>query len=483
MKKITILIIATVLLIVGCSKKQSKRAGIDALLKSTVIDLNKIKVEPKVIEADEKILDSYNGNYQKLSTDIDSLLKKYPNSYIFKGFKLQLLSSKGEAEMLQFVKKEYYKDTLNVLNKYFYGLMTDVKTGENLFISMIENHPENYLGYFGYAQKQMMKKPLDLEKAGKLTYLAVLKNPKKDETLNLLGIIYSRLNQPEAKAVIDGKRLIIDPSNISAFREIFYFYKEANQLSKASDLIDVFVKNNPDKLPNTDIAYYYMSLKNYDKAYEYIKKARNAKEPELYSNYMEAKIYAEQGKASKAMIALSKFYKTANERDKKMIIDPAFSEILFKDKRYIMMLKEVEDGAPTVGDKMSKITGKLLDGTEVDMSKYEGKVLLLDFWASWCSPCKGEIPHVIAVYDKLNSKGFEVLGVSLDRKKEDITEYMKTVDMKWKHIFPGQKLAESFKISGIPATFLIDKKGIIRYKNIRGKEILMQKVEKLLKEK
>jgi thiol-disulfide isomerase/thioredoxin len=125
-----------------------------------------------------------------------------------------------------------------------------------------------------------------------------------------------------------------------------------------------------------------------------------------------------------------------------------------------------------------------VDGREVDVSKMKGKVVLIDFWATWCGPCVEEMPEVKAVYDKSHSKGFEIVGISLDSEKDSLTEFVSGHQMAWPQYFDGQKwdnkFAQQFGIDGIPAMWLVDKKGNLRDVNARAD--LGGKVEKLLAE-
>jgi thiol-disulfide isomerase/thioredoxin len=111
-------------------------------------------------------------------------------------------------------------------------------------------------------------------------------------------------------------------------------------------------------------------------------------------------------------------------------------------------------------------------GAPLSVGKYKGKVVLVDFWATWCGPCRGEIPNVVATYAKYHDQGFEIVGVSLDQDKDKLLSFTKDNNMTWPQYFDGQgwqnKLAVKYGIESIPATVLIDPQGKIIGRNLRG---------------
>lgn len=135
------------------------------------------------------------------------------------------------------------------------------------------------------------------------------------------------------------------------------------------------------------------------------------------------------------------------------------------------------------------IEGTLADGTKLDWSKYKGKVVLLDFWATWCGPCIAEIPNVKKAYEKYHEKGFEVVGISLDDDVKALIAFQEKEKLPWVSIFPTganrgfeAPLAKQFMIEGIPATFLIGPDGKLVSTSARGPRLEAQ-LEKLLERK
>jgi peroxiredoxin len=128
---------------------------------------------------------------------------------------------------------------------------------------------------------------------------------------------------------------------------------------------------------------------------------------------------------------------------------------------------------------------KDLDGKPLSIADYKGKVLLVDFWATWCGPCRAELPNVKKVYDAYHAKGFDVLGISLDSDEEKLKSFLKENEMPWRQYFDGQgdkKISRKYGITRIPTTFLLDGNGKIIEKDLRG-EKLEEAVEKAIGKK
>jgi peroxiredoxin len=142
---------------------------------------------------------------------------------------------------------------------------------------------------------------------------------------------------------------------------------------------------------------------------------------------------------------------------------------------------QIKKGSLAPEIKLEDVTGQT-----TSLSSYKGKVVLLDFWASWCMPCRKNNPNLVALYEKFKGEGFEILGVSID---EDNAAWKKAIEkdgLSWKQLVDNAgwnaKSTLDYGVDGIPASFLIDQNGIIKGVNLEKRE-LEGMVKKLLNAK
>ena len=136
-----------------------------------------------------------------------------------------------------------------------------------------------------------------------------------------------------------------------------------------------------------------------------------------------------------------------------------------------------------VGSPAPEITLNTPDGTPLSLSSLKGNIVLIDFWASWCKPCRIDNPNVVKLYNKYKPKGFEILGVSLDKEKGAWVNAIQQDNLTWLHVsdlaFWNSPVAKLYGVTGIPFTVLVDRNGNIIAKGLRGEE-LEKKLEELL---
>jgi len=127
------------------------------------------------------------------------------------------------------------------------------------------------------------------------------------------------------------------------------------------------------------------------------------------------------------------------------------------------------------GAKFPDFDEKDVEGNPLSIGKYKGKVVMVDFWATWCGPCVQELPNVLETYKKHHQEGFEIIGVSLDKEKGKLTSFTEARKMTWQQFFDGKgwgnKLAVKYGVHSIPMTYLLDCEGKIIGKSLRGEQL------------
>jgi len=160
--------------------------------------------------------------------------------------------------------------------------------------------------------------------------------------------------------------------------------------------------------------------------------------------------------------------------------DPSIDSSIYVVKlaERVSILKSVAVGQPAVDFSMEDP-----EGNPVQLSSLYGKYLLVDFWASWCGPCRMENPNVVAAYKDFSEKGFDILGVSFDKSKDKWLEAVEADELTWHHVSDlkgwGNEAGKLYAVNSIPANILLDPEGTIIAKNLRGEDLRAKLAEVL----
>lgn len=161
---------------------------------------------------------------------------------------------------------------------------------------------------------------------------------------------------------------------------------------------------------------------------------------------------------------------------------------LKKDPRYEPLIQTIQRRIG-IGFPAKDFTVELLSKEKFVLAGQKGKIVLIDFWATWCPPCREGIVHLKEYYDRFKGRGFEIIGISLDSDRKKVAEYLAKEKLAWKIAFSGKAwnddIAKLYSINLIPAYWLIDRRGILRDfgLHLRDKKNMKQAIEKLLAEK
>ncbi|MEE1900126.1 TlpA disulfide reductase family protein [Flavobacterium rakeshii] len=171
----------------------------------------------------------------------------------------------------------------------------------------------------------------------------------------------------------------------------------------------------------------------------------------------------------------------------KMGPEPKSTQMGQKVEEYLnqMLASEKAMEATEIGKTAPDFSAATPNGKTLSLNQAKGKVTIIDFWASWCGPCRKENPNVVAMYNELHDKGLNIIGVSLDKDDAKWKGAIEKDNLTWQHISNLQgwdePIAVQYGVTSIPATVILDKNGVIVARNLRGEE-LKAKVKELLAE-
>lgn len=180
---------------------------------------------------------------------------------------------------------------------------------------------------------------------------------------------------------------------------------------------------------------------------------------------------------------MKKKYDAIDPELKKTTEGKELGELVAKAKTPLAAATPVASGSVEVGAVAPAFSAPNPDGKSISLKESMGKVTIIDFWASWCKPCRMENPNVVALYNELNKQGLNIIGVSLDKDAAKWKEAIAADKLTWNQIsnlkFWDEPIAAQYGVKSIPATFILDATGKIVAKDLRGEE-LKAKVKELL---
>ncbi|MDC0231302.1 thioredoxin-like domain-containing protein [Aureispira] len=343
--------------------------------------------------------------------------------------------------------------TVSELNKGYDNLMKIIRVQNQDFMTLLTDY--NKLKNNKEAQQKIKEKMAEEDKI-KMKLLDSLRNENSELTRIMAFNAFQSYQNNGVSGQVEG----------SYFAESFFQFVDFSDSTYA-------------RLP-----FYYENVKNYATALTNVglktdlqQKALDslfAKVPYESPNYkptLVAAMFGVMGKNNVAFMKYAKIYLDSFKGDYEML-DKFVSDKVVQYK-----------GTATIGELAVNIKGNTPDGQTIELSSLRGKYVLIDFWASWCGPCRKENPNVVRMYNKYKDKGFDILGVSLDNNKDKWKAAIKKDNLTWHHISDlkgwSSALSKPYGVKGIPHTVLVDKEGVIIAKKLRG-HALEAKLKELL---
>ena len=283
-----------------------------------------------------------------------------------------------------------------------------------------------------------------------------------DKRMDLLNK-YKSTNPLFAEVVAINTYLSYQNNEGNFYTEIDYF---ANQFFQFADFKNPYYNHNP---------WVFEAFKEYAVTLSSV-----GIDKELHQSYLDELLNKMDPTTNTYQLALTGIVAGLDERKhknytlygKRLInkYDKSHPVLMAPLKKRINGVGSFEDGAVA-----PDFVQKTPDGEDLKLSDLRGKVVLVDFWASWCGPCRRENPHVKKLYDKYNHRGFEILGVSLDRTKASWERAIEQDGLEWHHVsdLKGWKneVAKMYSVSSIPHTILLDQEGRIIARKLRAAQL------------
>lgn len=320
---------------------------------------------------------------------------------------------------------------------------------------IVKSQPDNGPAYKVYSLMRLVKRA-DPEETLAAFEKAMALLPKDAEVHYVAGMLYSQFRRFEEAIKAFDFMLQLQPNNpkfLQSYPVISQLYVQAGREKEVDKLIDRFKSAmNPDSAQDqVYLGDMLIARKRYQEALQIFEKLSKEYPSETYFMSRMAEIHQAMGNSELA-------------REYQRKADPS---------------------AAMVGEVVPDFSATDLDGKPISLKEYRGKVVLLDFWAVWCGPCRLEMPNVKRVYEKLHDSGFEIIGISLDTNESMLRTYIKNNGITWRQVFSGKRwdspVSRQYGITGIPAAWLIDKDGKLISQRARGSALERMVAEALKK--
>lgn len=445
--------------------------------------------KPEIISQMEKMLENAPDLRSKLEI-AKEFLKKAPQNVLIHRTYQDFMRIYDPDKLYEEYELLYKKNSNNPIYIYLFGrIQRKSEDAKFYFEKAIEKDKNFYWGYIGLSYYYTNEaKPPDYSKAEELLKKAISIDNSQPEAFLNLHSIYIMQKKIELADTLSDILMKINPEDDGIFLISINRFRRTGERDRIISAIENRIKEKGER-PNLllFLADTYFESGNIEKTIETFEKfvnlyPKNPNTPTVLFNL--SVLYSRKMDKGKTLQYLKRAFDEGYNLRGWIEDYPPFA-FLKGDKEFKELISKINEKIG-IGRKVTNFQGKDLKGNIVEIGKLQGKVVLVEFWATWCEPCRAEIPFLREAYKKFEKKGFEIISISLDEDKDALSFFISKESIPWKVIFSGKgrndPVAKTFMIDSIPSNFLVDRKGIMRYADLRG-ENLLKKIEELLKEK
>lgn len=445
--------------------------------------------KPEIISQMEKMLE----NAPDLKSKIEiakEFLKKAPQNVLIHRTYQHFMRIYDPDKLYEEYEILYKKNSNNPIYIYLFGrIQKKSEDAKFYFEKAIEKDKNFYWGYIGLSYYYTNEsKPPDYLKAEELLKKAISIDNSQPEAFLNLHLIYTMQKKTELADTLSDILMKINPEDDGIFLISINRFRRTGERDRIISAIEKRIKEKGER-PNLllFLGDTYFDSGNIEKTIEIFEKfvnlyPKNSNTPTVLFNL--SVLYSRKKDKGKTLQYLKRAFIEGYSLRGWIEDYPPF-EFLKGDKEFKELISKINEKIG-IGRKVANFQGKDLKGNIVEIEKLQGKVVLVEFWATWCEPCRDEIPFLREAFKEYGKKGFEIISVSLDEDRESLSSFISKESFQWKVIFSGKgrndPIAKIFGIDSIPSNFLVDRKGIMRYADLRG-ENLLKRIEELLKEK
>lgn len=445
--------------------------------------------KPKIISEMEKMLE----NAPDLKTKIEiakEFIKKAPQNVLIHRTYQDFMKIYDPDELYKEYELLYRNNPDNPIYIYLFGRIQKKSEDAKLYFEKaIEKDKNFYWGYIGLSYYYTNEaKPPDYSKAEELLKKAISIDNSQPEAFLNLHSIYTRQRNFELADMLSDILMKINPDDDGIFLISVNRFMRTGERNRIISALENRIKEKGER-PNLllFLADTYFNGGNIEKTIEIFEKfvslyPHHSNTPTVLFNL--SVLFSQKFDKNRAIYYLKRAFEGGYPLRGWVENYPPFS-FLKEEKEFKDLLSKINEKIG-IGKKVKGFQGRDLKGNIVDIGKLQGKVVLVEFCASWYDQCRAEIPFLREAYKKFEKNGFEIISISLDDDKETISSFVSREAIPWKVIFSGKgrndPIAKIFGIDSIPSNFLVDRKGIMRYADLRG-ENMLKKIEALIKEK